>query len=246
MPWARPLTSRRSWRRVVPCCPAVGRIPMTGGITPSYGESRVEKKGNNMKTRGPQLVGIVCIILTAITSGCGVNFGPVPGPIQLSPEAELTTYGDRYRAKFMVYPEFPYKARVVSLEPPGRPSGDVATISASEEMIITSIKSSDGKVVFEGQRAGWYAIHRTPGGMRLSRVVCQLPTGTYTIGVDYSSGHMYSPASQYITQSLQRGHHYVLSCDHTETFKLLGGRSGTWKVRVTEKSRSVKGGSPRK
>ena len=189
-----------------------------------------------MKTRGPQLVTIVCVILTAISSGCGVDFGPVPGPIQLSPEAELTTYADRCRAKFMVYSQFLYTARVVSLEPPGRSSDDVATISTSDEVIITLIKSSDEKVVFQGQRAGWYAIHHVPGGMRLSQVACQLPAGTYTVGADYKSGDMYSPASQYITQAFQKGHHYVLSCDHAETFKLLGGRSGTWKLRVTDKS----------
>lgn len=188
-----------------------------------------------MRTHAPRLVAIVCIILTAMVSGCGVKSGPVPGPIRLSPQAELTTYGDRYRAKFMVYSQFPYAARVVSLEPPGWPSDDVATISASEEIIITLIKSSDEKVVFQGQRAGWYAIHHVPGGMRLSQVVCQLPAGTYTIGADYKSGNRYSPASQYITRVFQKGHHYALSCDHTETFKLLGGRSGTWKLRLTEK-----------
>jgi hypothetical protein len=194
------------------------------------------RKGINMKTHGPQLVAIVCLILTAISSGCGVDFGPVPGPIQLSPEAELTTYGDRCRAKFMAYSQFTYTARVVSLEPPGRPSDEVATISTSEDVIITLIKSSDEKVVFQGQRAGWYAIHHTPGGMHLSQVVCQLPAGTYTIGADYSSKGRYSPASQFVTRAFQKGRQYVFSCNHTETFKLLGGPSGTWKLRVTEKS----------
>jgi hypothetical protein len=188
-----------------------------------------------MKKHGFQLVATLCIILTAIISGCGVDFGPVPGPIQLSPEAELTTYGDRYRAKFMVYSQFPYTARVVSLEPPGRPSDDVATISASEEIIITLIKSSDEKVVFQGQRAGWYAIHHIPRGMHLSQVVCQLPDGTYTIGADYNDSHEYSLESQYVNREFKKGHHYVFSCDFTKNKKFFGG-SSKWKLKVIERS----------
>lgn len=187
-----------------------------------------------MKKHIFHLVATFCIVLTSIISGCGANFGAVPGPIQLSPEAELTTHFDRVNAKFMAYANFPFEARIISLEPPGKPSSEVVTISTALYIRVTSIKSSDEKVIFQGMRdrSGWRK--PIPIGMMLLRKVCQLPAGTYTIGVDFYNGFKYSLESQYVTREFHKGRHYVFSYDYTENKKFWGG-SDKWKLKVIEK-----------
>jgi hypothetical protein len=124
------------------------------------------------------------------------------------------------------------------MKPPGKPFDEIVTLSPARNIWITSIKSSDGTVLYQrpaynsftARMAGRLSIGVHPG------TICQLPAGTYTIGAQYfavsASKSSYSMADQYITADFQNGRKYILSYKIIEREKW--SESDKWKLKLLE------------
>jgi hypothetical protein len=103
----------------------------------------VKKQRVDIKKYELQLIATLCIVMTVIITGC---VSPPEGPYQFSPEAELTTHRQRARsdkAYILIG-----KARIITMEPPGKPLNEIVTLSSVQRILITSIISSDGTVLY--------------------------------------------------------------------------------------------------